>query len=766
MESLASYRTGFVYGLITNASVLLWVASRIGSVAAWLLAVLFTAGYAGCAYATDRAGALHREAAPVDAARRAQAIERLYAINSFASIIALGGLIVLVTMSQLSFDFQLLVLLNGIAVMGVVTEWSSGRLLAAILQVLVIGGTIVFGVLFDGITPASVAATVGVVGYTALCIHIGVSRNNKDMALIEALAGQDRLAAEKRSEAERLAAALRFMSHGIMVTDASGRVTLVNDRFRTLLDLPATVFPVGAFWQDMIRLSPRIGMKTSDGRRGIIARTGALVAANAEVATVLRLDDGSILDIDIARMEDRGHLVVLRDVTGETAVRDALEHEARRCPMTGLANRRAFEEALASRLAARPAGMITVLVLGDLKHFKVINDTYGHPTGDRVLTQVALWLQAAMTGAFVGRLGGDEFAVIAEVRDDAAALDWASRMHAALHGVADLDGLRIEVEGRVGYARAPIDAMTSVDLFRRADLALLASRESPSSPVARFMPQQEQLAVEQLRQERALAQILADDAVGVVYQPWFRLGDGVATGIEALVRWPAQTGLAAPPAERLVALAEASGQVARLREQVMRRAMAEVAARPERLDLSLNISALELQQPDFAERLLAAAASAGFDVRRLHFEITESAIHRNLRQSAAQMGKLRAAGARVAIDDFGSGFSSLASLRRLPLDRLKLDRSLLEFEDDARPSVVLGAAITMGIGLGLEVVAQGVETAAQLLAVAALDVDAAQGFLLARPVPIADLDSALTQGRAALRNILDASMPTARVVRG
>ncbi len=766
MASLASYRTGFLYGLVVNGSVMMWVAWHIATALAWVLAGLYLGGFAICILTAVRAQALI--AGPVDETTpaRAQAIERLYAWGSYPLLFSLAALIVLAPLSVVSFEVVVLMLLNGVAVMGVVTEWSSERVRAATIQLTVLGGAAAVAVLLSSHGLATALSAIGVLGYTGLCIHIAVTRNDKDMALIAAVAGQERLAAAKRSEAERLAAALRFMSHGVMVTDSDGKVALVNDRFRSLLDLPPSVFPVGAAWQDMIRLSPRIGLKTSEGRRGIIARTGALVAANTDVATVLRLDDGSILDIDIARMEDSGHLVVLRDVTGETAVRDALEREARRCPMTGLANRRAFEEALSSRLAARPAGMMTVLVLGDLKNFKAINDTYGHPTGDRVLTLVAIWLQAAVTGAFVGRLGGDEFAVIADVRDDADAHDWARRVHTAMRGVADLDGLRIEVEGRVGYARAPTDATTAVDLFRRADLALLASRDPLSPPVASFTPEQEQAVVEQLRQERALVQVLANDAAGVAYQPWFRLGDGVATGVEALVRWPVQPGFLAPPAGRMVALAEASGQVGMLREQVMRRAMAEIAARSDRLDLALNISALELQQTDFAERLLAAAASAGFDVRRLHFEITESAIHRNLQQSAMQMAKLRAAGARVAIDDFGSGFSSLASLRRLPVDRLKLDRSLLEFEQDARPSVVLGAAITMGIGLGLEVVAEGIETRAQLLAVAALDVDAAQGFLLARPVPIADLDKALSQGRLALRTILDGNSPPAVVVRG
>lgn len=445
---------------------------------------------------------------------------------------------------------------------------------------------------------------------------------------------------------------------------------------------------------------------------------------------MLRLDDGRALDVEFRPLQDSGGiLVVMRDATEEAAVHATLLREARRCPLTGLANRRALDEELRRRL---DAGEALALVLADLKSFKTVNDSYGHPVGDQVLTLIGIRLKTALPRSFVARLGGDEFAIIADSTEDAAMV--AASTLEALRGRFDLDDLRIETEGRVGYALAPRDGDNAVDLLRRADLALISARQHPASPLLRFQPEIEAAMLAQRQTEAAVARVLGEGRVGIAVQPWFRLADGRAMGLEALVRWPADETLQLTP-QQFVNQVEAMGRSDTLRRLVMARAMAALATSD--LELAVNVSALELAQSDFAEQVMACAAEQGFALHRLVIEVTESAIHANLAQSADELGRLRRRGVHVAVDDFGSGFSALSALAQLPIDRLKIDRSLLgsPVGEDRSPAL-LAAGVGIGTGLGLDVVVEGIETDAHLQAALALGAGHGQGFLFAEPVAL------------------------------
>ncbi|KPF61813.1 hypothetical protein IP88_15455 [alpha proteobacterium AAP81b] len=744
-RNIAAYRGSLAIGMIVNPLIASGVAFAIGSPWAWAAMLLLLVGHV----LTFLAAVAARRLSPDSGYDQLRRAERGFAVGALAIACGSGIAVVTVAVTGASVELALLVLLQALAVAGVATDSSPGRLPLVLGQLAMIGPAMITGLLLRSTSLASLAAAVGVGGYMLVCGQIAVSRHRKQiMLLLTRAAHRDTIAARK-AETVRLRTAMGFMSQGVLVTDDAGRAVLINDRFRDLLGLAGEGFGVGSPWQDFIRLSPRIDMKSDQGRAGIIDRSAALAARNARVSTVLRLEAGQTLDVEIARLENAGHMIVLRDVTDEAATEATLRREARRCPLTGLVNRRGFEEALAARLAQRPPGAPLALVLGDLKGFKAINDSYGHPVGDAVLIQVALWLQTQLPDALVCRLGGDEFGVIGDVADVAAAAALARRVLAGLEGHADIDGLGVEVEGRVGYAMAPDDADNAIDLLRRADMALLVARLDPLVRLRRFLPEQEEQAIVQLRQERALVEVLTEGRIEVAYQPIFRIDDGAATAIEALVRWP-QDGpgdrLSAP---RMVAIAEAGGLMLRLRRQVMEQAMAVSLALPRRVDLAVNISAIEMQGADFAVDLLALLASHGFDPRRLILEITESAIHRNLGQAASHLACLRQAGVRTAIDDFGTGFSSLAALAALPIDSLKVDRSLAPQRDGA-VNTLLAASIAMARGLNLKVVAEGIETVEQLAIARDMGVDAVQGFLLAEPMPGAALAAALNAGFPAM----------------
>ncbi|MCZ2839903.1 putative bifunctional diguanylate cyclase/phosphodiesterase [Modestobacter sp. VKM Ac-2985] len=407
---------------------------------------------------------------------------------------------------------------------------------------------------------------------------------------------------------------------------------------------------------------------------------------------------------------------------------------ASRDPLTGLANRRGFDDALQELLAtAGRTGERLSAALLDLDHFKQINDTAGHEAGDLVLCRIAdVWRRELPTGAVLSRHGGDEFALLLPGMSGPAALDLVRRV-AARHP---------EIGLSCGVAEHHRD-QSAADLMRRADRALYDAKAAGRGRAELEGGPGSELA-------RDLATALAAGDVQVHYQPIVSLPDGATVGVEALARWTHPEHGPVPPTD-FVAVAEQTGLVNTLGNHVLRTACSQLAgvrtAAGDHVTLGVNVSGRELNDPDYPQRVYAVLAETGFPAAHLVLEVTENVIEGESPTAVAALHELRAAGLKVSIDDFGTGYSSLSRLDMLPADVLKLDRSFIAtVSSSARRAQMLQSLVAMCRALGLDVVAEGVETAGQEATVRAMGCTFAQGWRYGQAVPLPELLAGLRVG--------------------
>ncbi|MCW2715807.1 MAG: GGDEF-domain containing protein [Frankiales bacterium] len=426
----------------------------------------------------------------------------------------------------------------------------------------------------------------------------------------------------------------------------------------------------------------------------------------------------------------------------------ALREVSRRADLdelTGLANRSCYPAAVSNSLASlrRPGAAVAVLLL-DLDDFKHINDSLGHHAGDRLLREVATRITTTLrTGDTVCRLGGDEFAIVLPSSDRNAAQQTAERLLDALGEVVVLDGTVIEVSASIGIALSASSADAPEQLLRAADLAMYLAKSLGKGRYAVFKPEMQRAALGRRALESDLRDAVRQQLLGVVYQPILDLRTGLLSGVEALARWTdAERGPVPPSA--FIPVAEQSGLVVPLGAWVVEQACEQLhlwdaAGGNPRLTMSVNVSTRQLERPgllDVVDRCLAT----GLDPRRLILEITETALTGDAATALTTLIALRRRGVQVAVDDFGIGYSSLDRLRSAPICRLKIDKVFVgEINHHAAHVPIVDATLTMGRGLWLDVVAEGVETTEQLEYLREAQCPYAQGFLLARPLEAADV---------------------------
>jgi diguanylate cyclase (GGDEF)-like protein len=418
---------------------------------------------------------------------------------------------------------------------------------------------------------------------------------------------------------------------------------------------------------------------------------------------------------------------------------EEIEHQAMHDSLTGLPNRVLFRDRLEQALhgARRNPGEVAVMFL-DLDRFKEVNDTLGHESGDILLREVGQRLAHSLrAGDSVARLGGDEFAVLASGPDDADdALVVARKLRQAVEWPFTLRGLTLEVEASIGIALFP-DHGTDVDtLLRHADVAMYQSKEAHSG-AGIYSPERDVYSPDRLKLLGELRRAIEQGELVLHYQPKINLKTSEVLGFEALVRWQHPEQGLLPP-ERFVPFAEHTGLIKPLTRYVMREAVRSCSRWVQcGLDLSIavNLSSrdlLDLHLPDEVRLLLNETA---IDPRRLELEITENTILSDPVRTRTILSRLKDLGVRLAIDDFGSGYSSLGYLKRLPLDVLKIDKSfVMSMMADDDSAAIVRSTIDLAHNLGLEVVAEGVATEHISAVLAALHCDAAQGFYFSGPI--------------------------------
>ena len=441
-----------------------------------------------------------------------------------------------------------------------------------------------------------------------------------------------------------------------------------------------------------------------------------------------------------------------------------LVHQAHHDSLTGLPNRRMMEQHLSQLLDRTAADSTSVALLYlDLDRFKLINDTHGHGHGDELLIDVAQRLRTSVRPTdLVSRIGGDEFMIVlGDVVGVFQALDLADRLRASLRAPFVVRGMSFYVSASIGLAFASGDdpAATTEALVRDADTAMYQAKDAGRDAVAIYDESMRARMTERVELERDLHLAVPLNQLHLVYQPIVRLPRGTVVGLEALVRWShPKHGLIMPA--RFIPLAEESELISEIGAWVLEEAVRQFAAwrrqAPHMADLyvSVNLSGAQLHDDRIVDRVADALALHGLDGASLSLELTESVVMEDPAAAATSLAALRALGARIAIDDFGAEYSSLAYLKRFPVTTLKIDKSFVDgiAAEDSPDATLIATIVAMARALDIATVAEGVETSAQAERLTELGCDAVQGFLFSRPVEVDQVPGVVASlGRRGLR---------------
>ena len=446
--------------------------------------------------------------------------------------------------------------------------------------------------------------------------------------------------------------------------------------------------------------------------------------------------------------------MIIRDISEVKRIIERLAHLAQHDTLTDLPNRLLLTDRVNMALAqAQRSGQPLALLFLDLDRFKNVNDVLGHEQGDQVLAEAAARLKACVRESdTLSRQGGDEFIVLLpaiESAQDAARV--SQKLIEAVSRPYELGGAEFVLTASIGIACHPENGADVETLMRNADAAMYVAKQGGRNRYQFYSAAMNARARDRLQLETDLRQAIARRELFVVYQPQMDLGSGKTAGAEALVRWQHPRLGLVPPAN-FIGIAEDNGQIVAIGAWVLETACRQQAAWiAEGLTpgtIAVNVSAHQFRQAEFAESVAAILASSGLRAEHLELEVTESALMHGVEDTLRTLGQLDRLGVKLSIDDFGTGYSSLSYLKQFPIYRLKIDQSFTRgLPDDTGSGAIVQAVISMGHSLGLNVLAEGVETTAQEEHLRALWCDAAQGYLYSKPVP-ADAYAAFLRARA------------------
>jgi diguanylate cyclase (GGDEF)-like protein len=543
----------------------------------------------------------------------------------------------------------------------------------------------------------------------------------------------------------RFDAALSNMSHGISMFDRDKRLVVWNQRYAEIYQLPQNLLETGTDVNAVFTyLVARGILKGGTDRAAIEKKLEAADQYSTNTQRVEEFSDGRLILVSRQPMAEGGWVSTHEDITERLRAEAEIVHLARHDVLTGLANRAEFNAKLeeASKRLKRNGGSVTVMML-DLDKFKAVNDTLGHPAGDQLLVEVGRRLQSTIRETDVlARLGGDEFAIIQEggANQHEGAIALALRIISAISQPFDLNGHEAGVGASIGIALAPENGVEPEELLKSADLALYDAKASGRNDFRIYHPTMLEIAHTQRSAESDLRDAIARQQFELHYQPVVDVKTRRLCGVEALIRWRHPTrGLISP--DQFIPLAEATGLIVPLGEWILQRACADAASWPAHVKIAVNISAVQFKKGNLFDVILCTLVETGLAPERLELEITETSLLENQEAHLATIRQLKNLGISMALDDFGSGYSSVTYLTSFPFDKIKIDKAFTQGVLARRDcAAVVSAVLALAQGLGTITTVEGVETEQQFEYMRLAGVNLAQGYLFGRPVPLSQLD--------------------------
>ncbi|HEX3710946.1 MAG TPA: EAL domain-containing protein [Pseudolabrys sp.] len=546
--------------------------------------------------------------------------------------------------------------------------------------------------------------------------------------------------AELRLQNLRFNAALENMPQGLCMFDRDQRLVVSNVQYATLYGLDPERLKIGTPFRDILEWRVSNGSCPENGEAYIEGRL-AEVDRGTSYFTVDEMQDGKYIEVIFQPLAEGGWVAIHDDVTQQKRSEERISHMAHHDALTDLPNRVMLREQLDRHLSTvKRDGSLAVLCL-DLDYFKQVNDTLGHPVGDRLLCAVGKRLRECVRDTdIVARLGGDEFAIIQPgLEQPMAASALAQRLVEELARPFMTEGHEIVIGTSIGISVAPSDGIDPDVLLKSADMALYRAKDNGRSAFSFFEAGMDADMHERRTVEIDMRKAIAAGEFELYYQPLINLEQNSISGFEALLRWNHPTrGIVSPGT--FISLAEETGLIIPLGEWVLRQACAEAAKWPDDIKVAINLSPVQFRSKNLVGAVMSAVANAGILSSRVELEITEAILLQNNDATLATLHQLRSLGVGISMDDFGTGYSSLSYLRSFPFDKIKIDQSFVRGLDKNSDAIAIIHAVSgLGIGLGMTTTVEGVETKEQLDLVRAEGCTEVQGYLFSKPQPAAEV---------------------------
>ena len=548
--------------------------------------------------------------------------------------------------------------------------------------------------------------------------------------------------------------AINNMSQGLCFFDAAHRLIVCNDRYVEMYDLPPDRVGPGTSLTEIVDMRFEAGSFPAMTREEYLHWRNNVAISAKPTESIVELRNGRTFRIRHRPMPDLGWVATHEDITEQRRSEVKIEYMAHHDSLTDLANRVLLNERLEQALHRTDRDEMVALHHLDLDQFKAVNDTFGHPAGDKLLKTVADRLRGLVRDTdTIARMGGDEFVIVQfPITDPADATALAQRVIRLMSEPYDIDGQQAVIGASIGIAVGPGDGSSADKLLRNADLALYRAK-GDGRGTFRFFETAMDLQMQSRRiMEHDLRKALPAGEFELYYQPVINLAGNTISGFEALIRWnhPSQ-GLIAPA--KFIPLAEEIGFIVPLGEWVIRQACAAAARWPGNIRVAVNISAVQFRNPGLMQVVVGALANSGLHPTRLEIEITESVLLENKETTLDVLHKLRALGVRIAMDDFGTGYSSLTYLQCFPFDKIKIDRSFVkDITENSGSLNIVRAVAALANGMGMTATAEGVETTEQLDSITIEGCTEMQGFLFSHPLPAHEIERLFLSGYGTQKN--------------